>query len=64
MDQAERGLYDLLAERLAADPKVDRPLSRLILAAWADDESLAGAVGGSTATAADPFFCAQAPGSL
>ncbi len=46
MNQAERGLLDLLTDRLVADPTVDEPLSRLVLAGWAGDEALAAALAG------------------
>jgi recombinational DNA repair ATPase RecF len=46
MNQAERGLHDLLTERLGNDPTVDEPLSRIVLAAWAGDEALAAAIAG------------------
>ena len=49
MNQAERRLHDLLTERLEADPTVDEPLSRIVLAAWAGNDALAAAVTGREA---------------
>jgi energy-coupling factor transporter ATP-binding protein EcfA2 len=49
MNQAERGLHDLLTERLDADPTVDEPLARTVLAAWDGDDALAAAVAGHEA---------------
>ena len=53
MNQAERRLHDLLTERLEADPAVDEPLSRIILAAWTGADALAAAIEGRPDTAAD-----------
>ena len=53
MNQAERRLHDLLTERLEADPTVDEPLSRIVLAAWTGADALAAAIEGHPDTAAD-----------
>ncbi|MFC4950723.1 ATP-binding protein [Pseudonocardia sp. GCM10023141] len=49
MNQAERRLHDLLIERLEADPTVDEPLSRTILAAWSGADALTAEVAGHEA---------------
>lgn len=53
MNQAERRLHDLLTERLGADPAVDEPLARIVLAAWAGADALAAAIEGRPDTSAD-----------
>ncbi|GAA1084382.1 AAA family ATPase [Pseudonocardia alni] len=54
MDQAEQGLHDLLVDRLVADDAVTDDVSALVLAAWAGDAELAGALEGRVTTAAVP----------
>lgn len=54
MDQAEQGLHDLLQDRLTADDGVSAETVTLVLAAWAGEEQLAGAVTGDTAPPPDP----------
>jgi len=51
VDEAERGLHDLLLERLAVDPVVDERTSGLVLAAWESEGGLAATVGGQSTTA-------------
>ena len=54
MDEAERGLHDLLVERLLADDAVDDDVAGLVLAAWSGEHDLAEALAGRPTPAADP----------
>lgn len=54
MDEAQRGLHDLLIERLIEDPAVDDRVAALVLAAWAGDGDLAEAMEGRVTAATDP----------
>lgn len=58
MDEAERGLHELLIEKLTADDTVPDAVSDLILAAWDGPETLAARLAGDP-----PVAAADAPAS-
>ncbi|MEJ8279415.1 AAA family ATPase [Pseudonocardia spirodelae] len=54
MHEAERGLHDLLVERLLADEAIGDDVAGLVLAAWSGTQDLADALAGRSTPAADP----------
>lgn len=61
MREAERGLHDLLVEKLLADDAVDDAVAALVLAAWSGTEDLTHALAGRAPASADPHAPVPAP---